>query len=98
MMRRVIWLQTFTVFSARCRNRFSQIFNIHGFGDVRQAKIHTAEPLAPEERVFEFEMAIEKLKIHKSPGIDQIPAELIKAGGSTNRSGIHKYYIILYLE
>jgi hypothetical protein len=26
-------------------------------------------------------MAIEKLKRHKSPGIDQIPAELIKAGG-----------------
>jgi hypothetical protein len=25
-------------------------------------------------------MAIENLKRHKSPGIDQIPAELIKAG------------------
>jgi hypothetical protein len=25
---------------------------------------------------FEAEMAIEKLKSHKSPGIDQIPAEL----------------------
>jgi hypothetical protein len=28
-------------------------------------------------------MAIEKLKRHKSPGIDQIPAELIKARGRT---------------
>jgi len=27
-------------------------------------------------------MAIEKLKRHRSPGIDQIPAELIKAGDS----------------
>jgi hypothetical protein len=26
------------------------------------------------------ELAIEKLKSHKSPGIDQIPAELVKAG------------------
>jgi hypothetical protein len=26
-------------------------------------------------------MAIEKLKSHKSPDIDQIPAELIKSGG-----------------
>jgi len=26
-------------------------------------------------------MAVGKLKTHKSPGIDQIPAELIKAGG-----------------
>jgi hypothetical protein len=28
---------------------------------------------------LEFEMATEKLKRHKSPGIDQIPAKLIKA-------------------
>jgi hypothetical protein len=35
-------------------------------------------------------MAIEKLKRHKSPGIDQIPAELIKARGRTIRSEIHK--------
>jgi hypothetical protein len=35
-------------------------------------------------------MAIEKLKRHKSPGIDQIPAKLIKAGGRTIRSEIHK--------
>jgi hypothetical protein len=33
-------------------------------------------------------MAIENLKRHKSPGIDQIPAELIKAGEI--RSEIHK--------
>jgi hypothetical protein len=35
-------------------------------------------------------MAIEKLKRHKSPGIDQIQAELIKAGGRTIYSEIHK--------
>ena len=37
----------------------------------------TAEPLLPDTTVFEIEMAIEKLKRHRSPGIDQIPAELI---------------------
>ena len=37
----------------------------------------------PEPSVLEVELAIEELKSHKSPGIDQIPAELIKAGGST---------------
>jgi hypothetical protein len=41
----------------------------------------TAEPLVPEPSASEFEMAIEKLKRHKSPGIDQIPGELIKTGG-----------------
>jgi hypothetical protein len=35
-------------------------------------------------------VAIEKLKRHKSPGFDQIPAELIKAGGGTIRYVIHK--------
>jgi len=34
-----------------------------------------------EPSAFEFELAIEKLKSYKSPGIDQIPAEMIKAGG-----------------
>jgi len=34
-------------------------------------------------------MAIEKLKIPKSPGTDQIPAELIKAGGRTIFSETH---------
>jgi hypothetical protein len=40
--------------------------------------------------VFEVKMATEKLKRHKSPGFDQIPAELITAGGRTIRSEIHK--------
>jgi hypothetical protein len=35
----------------------------------------------PEPSDSEVEMAIEKLKRNKSPGTDQIPAELIKAGG-----------------
>jgi hypothetical protein len=35
-------------------------------------------------------MAIEKLKRHKSSGIDKIPAELIKARGRTSRSETHK--------
>jgi hypothetical protein len=40
-----------------------------------------AEPLVPEHSAFEVKMAIEQLKRHKSPRIDQIPAELIKEGG-----------------
>jgi hypothetical protein len=44
--------------------------------------MYIAEPLVPESSAFEVEMAIGKLKRYKSPGTDQIPAELIKAGGS----------------
>jgi len=40
-----------------------------------------AEPLVPEPSAFDVDMVIEKLIRHKSPGIDKIPAELIKARG-----------------
>ena len=70
--------------------------NVHGVKDVRQAEIHTVEPLVPEPSAFEVELAIEKLKNHKSPGIDQIPAELIKAGGRTIRGEIHKLIISIW--
>ena len=66
---------------ARWRNYFSQILNLHRVSNVRQAEIHTAESLVPEPRALELELAIEKLKSHKSPGIDQIPTELIKNKG-----------------
>ena len=49
-----------------------------------------AEPLVPEPRATEVELAVDKLKSHKSTGIDQIPAELIKAGGRTICLEIHK--------
>ena len=88
-MRRVIWLQTVSIL-ARWRNHFSQLLNVHGVNDVGHTEIHTAEPLEPEPRTIEFEMAIEKLKRRKSPGTDQIPAELITAGGRTIRFEIHK--------
>ena len=53
--------------------------------------MHTAEPLVTEQSVFEVEKAIEKLKRHKSPGIYQTSAELIKAGGRKIRYEIHKF-------
>ena len=36
--------------------------NVHGVNDVRQTKIHTAEPLVPEPSAYEVERAIEMLK------------------------------------
>jgi hypothetical protein len=52
--------------------------------------IHTAEPLVPEPSLVEVVVAIGKLKCYKSLGTDHIPAELIKAGGETLCSEIHK--------
>jgi len=74
----------------RWRNYFSQLFNVHGFKDVGQTEIHTAEPPVPDPSASEVQLAIDKLKSHKSPGIDQIPAEPIKVGGRTLCLEIHK--------
>jgi len=54
------------------------------------------EPLVPEPSAFEDELAIGKLINHKSPCIDQIPAELIKAGGRTICCAIHKLIISIW--
>ena len=80
---------------ARWRNYFSQLLNVHEVKDVRQAEIHTIEPLVPGPSAFEVELPIEKLKNHK-PGIDQIPAELIKAGSRTIWCEIHKLVISIW--
>jgi len=78
---------------ARWRNYFYQLLNVHEDNDIRQAEIHTVEPLVPEPNAFEVDLAVGKLKNHKSPGTDQIPAELIKAGGGTICCAIHKLII-----
>ena len=75
---------------ARWMDYFSQLLNVHGVHDVRQTETYTAEPLLLEPSAFEVYLAIEKLKSHKTPGIDQIPVELIKEGGRTIRYQIHK--------
>jgi len=41
-------------------------------------------------------LAIEKLKSHISPGIGQIPVELIKAGSRTVHYEIHKLIISVW--
>ena len=69
---------------------------MHRVKDVGQEETHTAEPLVPEPSASEVELAINKLKSHKSPGIDQIPAELIKAGGRTICLEIHKLFTSIW--
>jgi hypothetical protein len=70
-------------------NYFSQLLNVHGDNYVRLTEIYTAEPPVPEPSGFEVKVAIE-LKIYKLPGIDQIPEELIKAGGRTICCELHR--------
>jgi len=55
---------------ARWKNHCSELLDISGVNDVRQSELHTAEPLMPQPSAFEIALAIDKLKSHKSPGID----------------------------
>jgi hypothetical protein len=74
----------------RWKNYFSQLLNVREFSDVGQIEIHTAVPSVIDPRPFGVEIAIAKLKSYKSPGSDEIPAELFQAEEETLRSEIHK--------
>jgi len=75
---------------ARWTIYISKLFHVHGFYDVRHIDVQTAEPLVPEPSAYELQLAIEKLKGQKLPGINQIPSELFKVGGRIIRSDICK--------
>jgi hypothetical protein len=64
--------------------------NVHNISDIRQIGVHTAEPLAPGPSRLEVETAIAKLIKYRSPGSDQIPAEMIQAEDEILLSAIHK--------
>jgi hypothetical protein len=74
----------------RWKNYSSQLLNVYNVSDVRQIEVHTAEPLVPGLSRLEVEIAIAKLKEYKSPGSDQILAELIQTGGKIFLSAIQK--------
>jgi hypothetical protein len=74
----------------RWKNSFNQVLNVHGVHDVAKMDIHMAEPLISETSLVEVEIAIVRLKSYKSPGTDQIVAELIKARDETLYSEIRK--------
>jgi hypothetical protein len=80
----------------RWKNYFCKLLNVHGTGGVKQTEVHTAEPFVPEPSASEVEVTGGKLKRYKSPGVDHIPAELIKAGGETLRLEIHKLIKLIW--
>ena len=93
----MIWLHTATVFEIDGGNISLSCSVYKGLLIIGgQTDIHTAEPLVPEPSAFDVQMAIEKLKRHNSPGIYQIPAELIKAGGRTSQFDIHKLFYSIW--
>jgi hypothetical protein len=70
----------------RWKNYFSQLLNVRN------------EPLVPGPSRLEVEIAIATLKKCKSSGSDQIPAELIQAGGEILLSAIHKHINSVWIK
>jgi hypothetical protein len=64
---------------------------MHNVSDVRQIKVHTVELLVSGSSCLEVEITIAKFKKYKSPGSDQILAELIQAGGETLLRSINSF-------
>jgi hypothetical protein len=65
-------------------------------GGVTQTEMHTAEPFVPQPSASKVEVAIGKFKEYKSPGVDQIPAELIQAQGETLHLEVHKLFKLIW--
>jgi hypothetical protein len=68
----------------------SQLLNVHNVSEVRHIKVHRGETLVPGPSHLGVGIAIAMLKKYKSPGSEQIPAELIQARGEILLSAIHK--------
>jgi hypothetical protein len=62
---------------------------VHNISDIRQTEVHRAVPLVAGPSHLEVEIVIAKFRKYKSPGSDQIPAEMSQAGGEILLSVIH---------
>jgi hypothetical protein len=67
------------------KNYFFLLLDMHSVRDVKHIEIHTAESLVPGPIYLELETAIAKSKKYKSPGSDEIPAEVIHAGHKNSK-------------
>jgi hypothetical protein len=81
--------------------KVSQLFYSSGFyhpDGVRFTKklVETAEPFVPDPSICKVEVAIGRLKRCKSPGSDQIPAELIQVLAETLHSEIHRLIKLIW--
>ena len=54
------------------------------------------QPYIPQLTLLEVELAKETLKKHKAPGVDQIPSDLIQAGGDKLYEEIHNPIVLIW--
>jgi hypothetical protein len=79
------------IFLNRWKKYFSQLLSVYNISDGRQIGVHRAGTLVPGPSRFEVEIAFATLEKFKSPGSDEIPSELIQAGGETVQRSIKSF-------
>ena len=78
---------------------FKKLLNTHKDSEKTEIfEMHTAELEIKEPTISEVQAAIKKLKNNKAPGIDAIPAEMIKYGGYKLAVEIHKLVCKIWTE
>jgi hypothetical protein len=82
----------------RWKNYLSQLLNVYNVSDVGLIGVHMAEPLVPGPSSPDVEIAIVKLKKYTLPCSDEIPAELIQAGGEILQSAIQNSLILFRIR
>ena len=76
-----------------------QTINVRSEDLISEEKILNNTEEVPPPTYYEVNHVIEKLKIHKAAGLDNISAELIKQGGTEfNKKRIHKLKIKIWEE
>jgi hypothetical protein len=74
----------------RWKNYYCRLLNVYGAAGVRHTETRTTEPFVSDCNAFDCNIAMGNLKMYKSPGVDQILAEMFQAGEKILRSEIHK--------
>ena len=75
---------------SRSEQFYSNLLNVNQSTNHEGSEIYTVEPDIPKPSLVEVELTVEKLKKHKTPGVDHIPSELIQACGDKLYEEIHK--------
>jgi ABC-type antimicrobial peptide transport system permease subunit len=73
----------------RWKNYFFQVLKVHGVGGVRQI-YSIQQSFVLKSSASDIESAIGKLKRHKLPGVDHIPAELNQAREDHSEAEAHQ--------
>ena len=79
----------------RWKEHGAELFERPGGGPPMARVKITAEEQEPPPLISEIEYAVKRLSTGKSPGLDGIPAELVKATGPFGIEMLHTHFVLV---